>query len=156
MTPSRPLQELGCVIQATLLNVCLTERDLQQLGLWSDGANRLGFTPAVWCRAALHRQCQGDPDRARGLTDLLDLQFLDTVILVRCMDVGELAGMVDLWVSKPNGQALPGLLWALCTDSRDEVHALGARLCHESVTVAFRSLVQANATSAGAALPGCA
>ena len=36
---------------------------------------------------------------------------------------------------------LPGLLWSLCTDPREPVHALGSRLCHEAAVVASRALV---------------
>jgi len=141
MLRSRSIQDLGCLTQATLLNACLTEADLRGLRIWEDGPSRLGFSPAVWCRAHLHKACQGDPSSARRLSDLLDLRYLDTVVLVRCMGEDELERMANTWVEHPEGQALPGLLWALCTDPRDAVHALGARLCHEAVTVAFRCLV---------------
>lgn len=146
MRKSRSLQDLCCLTQATLLNACLTEGDLRTLGTWDDRPHRLGFSPAVWCRAALHRACQRDPGSAQRLSDLLDLRFLDTVVLVRCLEQGKLEEMVNAWVERPAGQALPGMLWALCTDSRDAVHALGARLCHEAATAALRALIDERAS----------
>lgn len=141
MPNSRSIQDLCCITQSTLLNACLSEADLRSLGTWDDRPNRLGFSPAVWCRAFLHKECQRDPRSARRLSDFLDLQYLDTVILVRNMNEGDLEEVVNLWVECPDGRALPGLLWALNTDPRDEVHELGTRLCHESVTAAFRVLI---------------
>lgn len=141
MPNSRSIQDLCCITQSTLLNACLSEADLRGLGTWDDRPNRLGFSPGVWCRAFLHKECQRDPRSARRLSDSLDLQYLDTVILVRDMNEGDLEEVVNMWVERPDGRALPGLLWALNTDPRDEVHELGTRLCHEAVTAAFRVLI---------------
>jgi len=141
MPNSRPIQDLCCITQSTLLNACLTEADLRSLGAWDDHPNRLGFSPAVWCRAFLHKECQRQPTSARRLSDFLDLQYLSTVLHVRDMNEGDLEEVVNLWVERPDGKALPGLLWALSTDPRDEVHELGTRLCHEAVTAAFRALI---------------
>ena len=141
MLNSRSIQDLCCLTQATLFNVCLDESDLRQLGVWGTERSRRGFTPSVWSRALLHRACQSDPDIARRVTDLLDVQFFDTVVTVRCMEETELEALVDRWLDDPCGAALPGLLWALCTDERAEAIACGSRLCHESVTLACRSFV---------------
>lgn len=153
MYRSRPLQDLCCLTQATLFNACLTEADLRELGAWSDAPSRRGFSPAVWCRALLHRACREDEAVARRLTDLLDLQYLDTVVAVRSMPLSELEEMVDLWIAEPRGEALPGLLWSLCTDSREGAGALGARLCHEAATAAFQSLVGGGNTVSHTAPP---
>jgi len=141
---SRPIQDLACITQSTLLNVCLSEDDLRALGVWSDAPNGAGFSPSVWCRAILHKSCHRDAACARRVADMLDLHFLDTVVHVRAMEVSEVERTVRLWIERPRGEALPGLLWALCTDGRDEVHALGVRLCHEAVAVACRTLVVAS------------
>lgn len=141
MLDSRPFQQLGCSIQATLFHACLTADDLRALGAWSDRPGRAGYSPHVWCRASLLRACRRDADLARTVADRLDLQFLDTIVRVRTLDEGDLEETVHLWVERPEPEALPGLLWALVTDPRDEVHALGHRLGHEAVTVAFRTLL---------------
>lgn len=141
MPRSRPLQDLGCLTQATLFNVCLDREDLRALGVWGECPAGPGFSAEVWCRACLHKACRRDPESARRVSDRLDLQFLDTVVLVRCMDELEVDELVERWLSEPQGEALPPLLWALCTDARPAVHAAGARLCHEAVAVACRRLV---------------
>ncbi|MFT7668147.1 MAG: hypothetical protein ACI8X5_000834 [Planctomycetota bacterium] len=151
---SRELQNLCCITQVTLFNVCLSEDDLRDLEVWHDHPNRSGFSPSVWCRALLHKACQGDPASARRVTDRLDLRYLDTLVLVREMDLDELERTVALWLARPEGAALPGLLWSLCTDPRPEGHALGNRLCHEAVVLACGALVaggcESNASSSSA------
>lgn len=146
MNRTRRLRDLCCLTQATLLNVCLDDDDLRALGVWNDEPNGRGFSPAVWCRAFLHKACRRDPEVARQLSDVLDLRHVDSVVVVRCKDEDELAADVAAWLARPRGEELPGLLWALCTDHRDAVHALGARLCHEAATVAFRALVRGEAS----------
>jgi hypothetical protein len=142
MPTSRSFQDLCCLTQASLLHVCLTERDLGDLGIQLDLPLQNGFSPAVRCRAHLHKACQRDPATARRLADRLDLSHLDTILLVRSMRDEELEQWVAQWIERPDGRVLPGLLWALCTDPRGRVHALGARLCHESTAVAIRAFVR--------------
>lgn len=140
---SRSVQDLCCVTQATLFNVCLSENDLRKLGAWTVCPSSLGFSPAVWCRASLHKACRCDASVAQRVTDLLDLAHMDSVIMVRGLHEEQLAEAVSRWLEQPDGRALPGLLWALCTDARPEVHVLGIRLCHEAVTFACREFVEA-------------
>lgn len=143
---SRTLQDLCCLTQATLFNVCLSEADLKELGAWHPGPNRPGFSPAVWSRAALHKECRKSSDAAARLTDHLDLRYLDTVMLIRGMEQPELERIVQLWIERPDGRALPGLLWSLCTDPRPQVHALGSRFCHEATAAACSALVKSGAS----------
>lgn len=147
MPASRPLAHVRCLDLATLLNVCLAEEDLRRLGAWSEPPPERPVSAAVWSRATLHRRCREDEGAALRVSDLLDLRYLDTVLLVRGMQVGELERLVDLWVERPDGHALPGLLWALQTDPRCAVHALGARLGHEAVTAACQALVAPEAAA---------
>ncbi len=138
MKTQRSLQDLSCLTQATLFNVCLTESDLDGLGFWHEPPSR-AFTRHVWCRAALHRACQSRPEVAGQVGDLLDLRFVDTVCTVRALEPVEIAEIVYQWLDAPQGEVVAGWLWALCTDNRPEINALGARLCHETVNVACRS-----------------
>jgi hypothetical protein len=132
---------MGCITQATIFNVCLSDSDLRDLDAWEEAPNRLGFSPAVWSRACLHKRTQQDAELASRVADRLDLHFVDTILLIRCMELEGLTELVDLWVRGRQGAALPGLLWALCTDARPEVYSLGGRLCHEASRVALDSLV---------------
>jgi len=140
---TRPLQSLCCLTQAALFNACLSDKDLMELRAWHAAPNRHRFSPALWSRATLHRTCREEPSTAQQVSDRLDLKYLDTVVLIRAMEVVELQRLVDLWVERPSGPALPGLLWALCTDGRSQVSALGARLSHEAAIVACRLMVGA-------------
>jgi len=149
MLASRSLRELCCLIQAALFNHCLSDHDLRELGAWADARGPHGLSPGVWCRALAHRACQRDEGFAAGIADLLDLRHLDAIAAVRASEPADLAERIDAWASAPDGAHLSGLLWALCTDARDEVHALGTRLCHEATTAACRSLATDSARRAG-------
>lgn len=139
---SRPLSEIGCLTQAALFNFCLSEGDLRQLGAWSEAPCAQHYSPDLRSRARLHKLCCSDPEVAQHVTDLLDLQYLDTVVIVRAMETEQLVGMVDLCVRRPCGAALPALLWALCSDGREAVHSLGARLGHEAGVQACRAFIE--------------
>lgn len=143
---SRSLADLCCLTQASLFQYCLTEEDLRALGLWQDAPGRTGFSPAVWCRLLLHRACHRSPPTASAVSDLLDLRFLDALVRVRCSEPEALEERVRDWVERPVGCELPGLLWSLCTDPREGVHALGVRLCHEAAAIASRELVAPRAS----------
>lgn len=137
---SRPLQSICCLTQAALFNFCLSESDLEHLGAWDAQPNPHGFSPALWSRALLHRRCSADDALARRVADRLDLAHIETVMLIRVMDADAARGLVDLWVERPCGAVLPGLLWALCSDARGPLSALGTRLGHEAGVVAGRRL----------------
>lgn len=142
---SRSLVDLCCLTQANLFQFCLAEEDLRGLGLWRDEPGRSGLSPAVWCRVLLHRACHASGAMAGAVSDLLDLRHLDAVVRARCSEPDALAERVEGWVRAPDGAELPGLLWSLCTDPRDDVHALGARLGHEAAAAAARRLVGSGA-----------
>ena len=137
--PSRSFNDLCCLTQASLLNFCLSNTDLETLDAWCEEPGRSGLSPSVWNRILLHRACQDDPRTCSAISDLLDVRYLDEILLARCSTPEELERSVEAWVSDPDGKQLGGLLWSLCTDPRGAVHALGARLGHEAVVAASRS-----------------
>ncbi len=92
----------------------------------------------------LNKACISDPDWEDRVNDWFDLHYLDTVMLVRTMSSTECARTVDLWVDNPDGEALPALAWALCSDLRREVIEQGTRLIQEAVSVSRRLLVEGN------------
>jgi hypothetical protein len=139
----RSFGTLCCSLQATLIQFCLTDTDLACIGIEDAPAFGHGLSPASRRRSALFHGCQKDPALARCVTDRLDLAFLDTILLVRAMAPEALRSMVAMWATRPEGQALPGLLWALCSDERDDVHRLGTGLAHEAVGLASRTFVAA-------------
>jgi hypothetical protein len=139
---SRSIQELCCLTQAALFHLCLSDDDLRELGSWPELENGTSLSRPLFARVSLHKRCRADAVAARRVADRLDLAYVDTVILVRHMTPSELERTVGLWLGFPSGAALPGLAWALCTDAREAVHALGARLCHEAALVASRRFVE--------------
>ena len=137
---SRLLGDVSCATLSALFNLCLTDEDLSTLGVWREERNGLGYTPRVWCRALLHKICRREAAIGRRVADLLDLRHLDTVDLVRAMEAAEVEQCLDLWLEDLDGRVLPGLVWALCTDARRRVQALGSRLCNEALARACRVL----------------
>lgn len=140
MSPPHPLNELCCVARATLFHLCVDQDDLRALG-YLPAAEASEFSPAVLGRARLHHAIRHDDDALAALCDRLDLQFLDTVMHVRDLDVPDLLALGRAWTARPDGRALPALLWALCTDAREQAQAIGAHLCHEALAVAADTLV---------------
>ena len=144
---SRSVSELCCLTQAAILNFCLDDSDLAALGRGE--ASPAGvLSPAVRDRARLHRAMRDEPRVGRAVSDLLDLRFLDDVILARSSTPEELETRLAAWVAAPDGPRLPGLLWALCTDPRAAVHSKGARLGHEAVVAASRAFSRGAAQDA--------
>lgn len=142
MASNDPFGELCCVARATLMNLCVSDDDLLELGVWDEAPHASGYSAAVRGRAALHGLTRSDPELARRLHDRLDLAYLDTVMTVRALDDAQLGETVDAFVERPDadGRALPALLWALCTDDRVNARSLGVQLCHEALTLACRRL----------------
>ncbi|GJM22400.1 MAG: hypothetical protein DHS20C15_23150 [Planctomycetota bacterium] len=142
---SKPLfHDLCCVARATLFNLCVSDADLLELGVWDESPHASGYSPGVRCRAELHARTQSDEALNRRVRDRLDLQYLDTLMVVRGMDDRCLTETVDSFLEDPehDPRALPALLYALCTDDRSEVRALGVQLSHEAITMACRELVE--------------
>ena len=139
---SRSLSDLCCLTQAAILNFCLDDQDLHGLDRSHDGRSPRGFSLAVRSRARLHRALQEERDVARAVSDLLDVRYLDDVVLARSSESEELEAQVNDWVESPDGTRLPGLMWALATDARASVHALGARLGHEAAVAASRAFTR--------------
>ncbi len=143
---SRPLLSLCARIQAILFQVCLTTEDLMALGVWSEVPASTGLSPAVASRLRLHRSARVDPALLERVTDLLDLRFLNSLSMLRSLTPEELEGVVRHWLAEPNGEALPGLLWSLCTDPRDEAARLGAKLGAEAQTLAWEAFRSGSGT----------
>ncbi len=123
---SRSITEINCFSQAILVNVCLSKPDL----------NQLGFIGPATC----HMACLEDSEASKRLGDLLDLRYFETILLMQGMELEALEETVELWLANPIGEAVPGLLWALCTDSRPQAFALGDWLASEAMSLACRNL----------------
>lgn len=137
---SQSFSDLSGPSRSAVLSLCLTAEDLKHLGVWHN-CPRGQLCSDLQSRRRLDCACSKDAFLARRVCDQLDMRFADTVILVRCMELNELLRLQALWISQPNGEALPGLVWALCSDARPEVHGLGAQLGQAALLRGCRLLV---------------
>ncbi len=80
----------------------------------------------------LRRLCREREGPSQCLGDLLDMRFLNTVLVVREMDEESVLELRDRWIDEPCGEALPALIWALCTDPRWVVKKAGYELSLEA------------------------
>jgi hypothetical protein len=132
---SRPIRSLGCPTLHFLTSFLLTDTDLVGIGCW-DAEMHSGLTPTAWCRSLLHVAIQQREDAARRVTDLLDLRHLEEVVDVRAALPSELAcRATDAVDGQGNAR---GLVWALVTDPRDEVHSIGLQTITEIYVRACR------------------
>jgi hypothetical protein len=141
---ARKLGSICCETEMLLLQFCLQDEDRQRLLAERDEPAR-GLAGCT----ALHRACHAEPDFARSLADRLDLAYLEHVLEVRELDVDVLHTRVLAWLAAPRRSELQGLLWALCSDERPGVHALGRRLAFEVSYLAHRSWMAALRSSSG-------
>lgn len=142
MLHSRSLASIDCNTKSIVFSLCLTGADLRALGFeGSDGLDR-GVSEELWARVGLHRGCHTSEALARAVSDVLDLRYVDTIAKVRSLSEEALAGMVRTWIEHRDELAIPGLLWALCTDARPAVHQIGLRFAQEAVTFACLQLLE--------------
>jgi hypothetical protein len=134
----RKLGAICCETHMLLLQFCLGDEDTQRLLAERDEPAR-GLAGCT----ALHRACHAEPGFAQSLADRLDLVHLEHVLEVRELDMDVLHERVLAWLAAPRHGELQGLLWALCSDERPEVHALGRRLAFEVSYSAHRSWLSA-------------
>lgn len=135
-TPAaRPIQSLGCPTLHFLTSFLLTDTDLVAIGCWDAGMHG-GLTPTAWCRSLLQVAIQQREDAARRVADLLDLRYLGEVMDVRASLTSELACRAANAVDG-RGDAR-GLVWALVTDLRDEIHDIGRQTITEIYVRACR------------------
>ncbi len=140
MQANRSLRHQVCLIQRTLIDLCLRDEDLRSLGLWQEGDHPSGFSSRLRTRALLQRLLARDERLARYLDDLLDLRHLDTVQRVHHAEESALEAEVHAFLAGGGTRDLAGLVWACCTDPRPRVQGLGHVLCHEAVTLGCRLL----------------
>ena len=139
---SHPIDHLCCQALSAVFSFCLGDAELEGFGLLG---SRSPAGPSVRLRALAHlrRAAAEQPAVARKLTDHLDLAYADTVLTVRALAVEGAERVVELWSLRPDGEALPGLVWALCSDAREPVRRAGLRLARTATWLGCRGLVEA-------------
>ena len=133
-------------IRGSIFTLCLGERELRSIGIWGVQPDLAPLSPEICCRMMLSKACMCDPAWEERVNDWFDLHYLDTIMLIRNMDESECSRAVDLWIESRDGEALPALTWALCSDQRGEISQHGTRLIQEAVSISRDLLV--NETSA--------
>ena len=133
--PARPsaslsLAQLDCSTRMFLASLCLTDRDLAELGFLSPHV-RACVRRRSAARAVLHRILGAEPALAVRVADRLDLRHVDRVVAVRADDVGALQAELERGLDGLDGERLAGWAWSLLTDPRPEVLLLGRRLMSE-------------------------
>lgn len=138
---SRPIQTLGCPTLHFLTSFLLSDIDLMAIGCW-DAEMHEGLTPTAWCRSLLHVALQQREDAARRVADLLDLRHVEEVLDVRASLPTDLEARAAHAIDGREGAR--GLVWALVTDPRDDVHRLGKQVITEIYVRACRDFGSAS------------
>lgn len=141
------IRNLCCQEASAIFSFCIDTQDLLELGLSTPTGHttHLGRLRAL---SFLRGLCRDQWAVSTRLTDLLDLKYLDTVLIVREMDQVQVDRITDTWSQSPRGDALPGLVWALCSDERRSVRMAGLRLASEATWLGCQRLVKVPETGA--------
>ncbi|MDF1801212.1 MAG: hypothetical protein P1V81_18755 [Planctomycetota bacterium] len=144
---STPINQLCCQTLSMVFGFCIGDPELERLGLLGPASPR-GAAVRLRALSYLRQACHKQLAVARNVSDLLDLEYAGTVLLVRDLDEHGASRIVELWSASPCGQALPGLVWALCTDPRPGVVRAGQQLAVAASWLGQRRLVEDQAHAA--------
>ena len=141
------IRNLCCQEASAIFSFCIDAKELIELGLSTPEGNTTHLS-RLRALTFLRGLCRDQWAVSTRLTDLLDIKYLDTVLIVREMDQVQVDRITDSWSQSPRGEAIPGLIWALCSDEREPVRMAGLRLASEATWLGCQRLVKAPSTSA--------
>jgi len=124
---SRPFWELDEVERDLVLGICLDDDDLRDLGAPASPPG-LDREVSLLGRWKVHRSLRPASSLARRAGDRLDLRHAEVVLWARAEANARVAGVVADVLSRGTGDGLPALVWALVTDERRQIQALGVML----------------------------
>lgn len=139
---SLSLGQIDCSTRMFLVGLCLDDGDLAGLGLLPRAAD-LSVRRRVAACSALHRLLAAEAGLQARVADLLDLRHLERVCAVRASAATQLETELVQAAERADGCALAGWAWALLTDPRPEVFALGRRWMSECFVRGTRLLAAA-------------
>ncbi len=145
---SRPIWELDCPSRDALFGLCLSDVDLDRLGVRAAECG-CGCSTGLHRRRALLRACLAPGELGRRTGDLLDLRFADVVLSVRSAGPDQLGALIATYRRDPITAGLGPLLWALLTDTRREVQRVGRLLVEETRLASLQLLAYATRAQAG-------
>ena len=136
------IRDLCCHEASAIFSFCIDNQELLELGLSTPAghATHVGHLRAI---GLLRSLCRDQEAVSTRLTDLLDLKYLDTILIVREMDRKQIDRIAQTWSQAPRGEALPGLIWALCSDERMAIRQAGLRLATEATWLGCQRLIEA-------------
>lgn len=142
MTLSLGISEIGCAARAAIFSLAISDEEFLAMGLPREEHAKQTTTPLERVRRlrALQRFSLEQPAVARRLGDILDLAYADTLLHVRALDDDTVQLIARAWLEDPEPRALPGLIWALCTDRREIARAAGVRLAREAAWLGAQAL----------------
>jgi len=141
MPLSIPLNQLSCLGLNTVFTFSVGAAELVEMGLEVKGQET---SPAERVRRvrALMRHANSEPAVRQRLTAALDLRYADTLLFVRTLDEADLSGVAQAWLDTPHPEALPGLIWALATDPREQARRVGIGLAREATWISCHALLE--------------
>ena len=141
------IRDLCCHEASAIFSFCIDNEELLELGL-STPAGHASHGDRLRALTFLRNLCRNQWAVSTRLTDLLDLKYLDTILIIREMDQEQVDMIADTWSQAPRGDALPGLIWALCSDERKAARLAGLRLASEATWLGCQRLIKAPRTCA--------
>lgn len=140
MAISVSLEKLCCHASAAVFSFCIGDNQMLELGLLDCG-KPITQPTRIHALRFLRNLCVQQPSVSRRLSDMLDLEYLDTIMKVRELGPDGINELVLLWLENPQGAALPGLTWALCSDPRPSAQRAGVCLAREATWVGCQRLI---------------
>ncbi len=125
---SSKLSTLCCFVLDGLLDFCVLDSDLVELGAFSVPLRNPILGRSAWARIVAMRWIREDPERERQIMDRLDLRYAEFVLDARERSVHELKQLSRDKALNLSPADLPGWLYALSTDPRTGVQGVSAAL----------------------------
>jgi hypothetical protein len=140
MAISLGIAEVGEAPRAAIFSLAIGPGEMAAMGLDGPGHPETGPFDRVRRLRTLQRFATEQPAVARRISDLLDLRFTDTLLYIRSLDDQTVTLVARAWLESPEPEALPGLIWALCTDPRQVARCTGVRLAHQAAWLGCQTL----------------
>lgn len=138
-TKQHTIQSLDCSTRMFVASLCLTDLDLEQLGLWSRRTAPL-VSAGTAARAVLHRLIVSHDGVAQAVTDLLDLRHFEILSHVRSSNSNGLSLETGQLGQAACGADLAGWAWAILTDMRPEMQAVAKTFMSECYVRGLQAL----------------
>lgn len=141
MALSIPLDELGCLGLNAVFTFAVGPAELVEMGLEVEDQVTTPSEQVRGVRVLMRHVC-AEPAVRQRLTAALDLRYADTLMFVRSLGEPDLPEVARAWLESPRPEALPGLIWALVTDPREQARRVGVGLAREATWISCHALLE--------------